>query len=1085
MSDKMIPVSFKDLIRRVIFEFDHSSTIFGIHKDHIYEKKESAKVSIFGQSCAMPVGPAAGPHTQLAQNIIASYLTGARFIELKTVQILDTLEIEKPCIVAEDEGYNVEWSTEYTLPAAYDEYIKAWIILHVLETLLPTGTGDVNNLNCIFNMSVGYDLTGIKSEKMQKFIDSMIDSSENEVFMGYLNELDALIEDGSVFEDTCFENAQTLLKGLSSQISAKISPSVTLSTMHGCPPDEIEAICSYMITEKGLHTFVKLNPTLLGYETVRKTLDNLGYTYITLKRESFEKDLKYPDAVAMLQRLAQKAKDRSLGFGVKLTNTLGTVNDQGSLPGDEMYMSGRALFPLSIQLAAKLSLDFSGKLPISYSGGANSVNIKDIFETGIRPITIATDLLKPGGYSRLNAMAALCEASDSWSLQSIDTDKLSQLADTAVLNTDFHKEKRGFNKVHVDGDLPLTDCYIAPCVQACPIHQDVPEYIHLTGQGRYAEALELIYDKNPLPNITGHICDHQCMYNCTRIDYEGPVEIRAVKRIAVDNGFDLFKKELWESPKTTSMQVAVIGAGPAGLSAAYFLVRSGFSVTVFEKEADAGGVVNHIIPAFRLPESAIEADIAFVREQGVEFIFGAANKDLTITSLKDSGFSYILYAVGAEKDNPIPLKGARDHVIEALDFLSRFRKDRETLNIGEYIAVAGGGNTAMDSARAALTLPGVKGVSVLYRRTKLEMPADLEEFDNAVEEGADFVFLSIPEQFDSEGGLVCRRMILGAPDSSGRRRPEKTDETFTVKCETLITAIGEHVDSNLLKAFEIPLDGDGWAIVNEKTLETKVDGVYLIGDAQTGPSTIVRSIAGARKAIEAILDKELGPEEDEFYKNFDVDESCSCGEDHEHDENCTHDHHNHDHDVDSVEEDEDELSFEEIESVENDFFTEILHKKNTWLNPADTVMADQEFAANEAARCLECSYICNKCVEVCPNRANIAVDVRDLGLFNDPYQIIHLDAFCNECGNCATFCPWNGKPYKNKVTIYNSRENMLDSINPGFYLTEAMLSIRMDTEVEDFPVVNGVIGGEIDENLAELIQLIIDDYPYLLETAKS
>jgi len=562
------------------------------------------------------------------------------------------------------------------------------------------------------------------------------------------------------------------------------------------------------------------------------------------------------------------------------------------------------------------------------------------------------------------------------------------------------------------------------------------------------------------------------MYNCTRIDYEGPVEIRAVKRIAVDNGFASYKKKLWESPQITSRQAAVIGAGPAGLSAAYFLARSGFSVTVFEKEADAGGVVNHIIPEFRLPRSAVESDIAFVREQGVEFHFGASTEELTVTSLRNEGFCYILYAVGAEKDNPIPLKGTRENVIEALDFLSRFRKDRESLKVGEYIAVAGGGNTAMDSARAALTLPGVKGVSVLYRRTKHEMPADLEEFDNAVEEGAEFSFLSLPVQFDGKGGLVCRKMILGEPDSSGRRRPEETAETFTVPAETLITAIGEQVDTKVLNNFEIPLNGDGWASVNEDTLETKEEGVYLIGDAQTGPSTIVRCIAGARKAVEAILDKELGPEED-----FEEDESCECGKDfHE----CGEDHeHNHDHGDDN-ESDEDELSLEELEKVENEFFAEILKKKNTWVNPADSVMDDKRFAANEAARCLECSYICNKCVEVCPNRANMALDVRNLGLFDDPYQIIHLDAYCNECGNCATFCPWNGKPYKNKVTIFNSKEEMIDSTNPGFYLTGEMLSIRMENEVEDYPVLNGIIGGEIDENLAELIQLIIDDYPYLL-----
>ncbi|MCK5156224.1 MAG: putative selenate reductase subunit YgfK [Spirochaetales bacterium] len=1074
MGDKMIPVSFKDLLSRVITEYERDASLFGISKEHIYRKSDTNTIPVFNQTCAMPIGPAAGPHTQLAQNIIASYLAGGRFIELKTVQILDTLEIEKPCIDARDEGYNVEWSTEYTLQAAYDEYIKAWIVLHFIEALIPTGSGDSESINrgsinCIFNMSVGYDLAGIKSDKMQKFIDSMIDSSGNELFKGYLNELDSLIDNGSLFFGTCFEGKTSSLKGLSKKVPANISPSVTLSTMHGCPPEEIEAICSYMLVEKGLHTFVKLNPTLLGYETVRTTLDNLGYTYITLNRDSFEHDLKYDDAVSLLQRLILSAKKQSLGFGVKLTNTLGTVNDQDTLPGKEMYMSGRALFPLSIQLAAKLSLDFSGMLPVSYSGGASAVNIQAIFETGIRPITIATDLLKPGGYARLNAMAAACEASGAWSMQTIDTEKLSQLAESAVSDKDFHKEKRGYNKVHVDELLPLTDCYVAPCVQACPIHQDVPEYIHLTGQGRYAEAIELIYDKNPLPNITGHICDHQCMYNCTRIDYEGPVEIRTLKRIAVDNGFAAFKKKLWEKPQITPMQAAVIGAGPAGLSAAYFLARSGFSVTVFEKEPDAGGVVNHIIPEFRLPQSAVEADIAFVREQGVEFCFGALTEELTIKALQNRGFSYVLYAVGAEKDNPIPLGGSRDHVIEALDFLSRFRKERESLKVGEYVAVAGGGNTAMDSARAALTLPGVKGVSILYRRTKHEMPADLEEFDNALEEGAKFIFLSLPEYFDGKGGLVCRKMILGEPDSSGRRRPEATNDTFTVPAETLITAIGEQVDSKALKEFGIPLNGDGWASVDEETLETKAEGVYLIGDAQTGPSTIVRCIAGARKAVEAILDKELG-------NGF-----CDCGENHE---NCSHDD-NHDlgnsnGNGNKIEVDEDELSMEELEKAENMFFAEIIKKKNVWQIPADPGLNDGSFAAHEAGRCLECSYICNKCVEVCPNRANVAVDVRDLGLFDDPYQIIHLDAYCNECGNCAAFCPWNGKPYKDKITIFNTRENMMDSTNPGFLLTGDTLSIRVQSETVDYPVLDGVISGEIDENFAELIQLIVDDYPYLL-----
>ena len=306
--------------------------------------------------------------------------------------------------------------------------------------------------------------------------------------------------------------------------------------MHGCPPAEIEAICSYMLTEKRLNTFVKLNPTLLGYENVRRILDNLGYDYITLKQESFDNDLQYPDAVKMLHRLVDLAKEKGLCFGVKLTNTLGSVNDQEQLPGEEMYMSGRALLPLSTNVGLLLSKEFDGKLPISYSGGATAVNVKALFECGIHPITLATDMLKPGGYTRLKQMVEILESSDGWKRETIDVPALEKLvADIQDgLYTATTKEFRGTDSIKIHEQLPLVDCYVAPCVNACAIHQDIPEYVQLVGEGRYGEALSVIYEKNALPAITSHICDHQCQLHCTRMDYEGAVKIRDMKRIAVE-----------------------------------------------------------------------------------------------------------------------------------------------------------------------------------------------------------------------------------------------------------------------------------------------------------------------------------------------------------------------------------------------------------------------------------------------------------------------------------------------------------------------------------------------------------------------
>ncbi|HEB10719.1 MAG TPA: putative selenate reductase subunit YgfK, partial [Spirochaetales bacterium] len=387
MSDLMRPIPFRELLCRIFGEYSKLKSIFGIHKNEFFKKESGKRIEVFGEECSVPLGPAAGPHTQLAQNIITSYLTGGRFIELKTVQKLDMLEIEKPCIDAADEGYNTEWSTEYTLEKAYDEYLKAWVILHLLEELLSLNSGllgSSNGRSFIFNMSVGYDLEGIKTPGMQTFIDNLMDSSRNNLFNSYLEQLAGIIKRKEYIGGTDLAGPLKGAEGLSSGISSNICRSLTLSTMHGCPPDEIEAICSYMLTEKKLNTFVKLNPTLLGYERVRAILDTTGFGYIELSREGFDKDLKYGDALSMLQRLTGTAEACGMSFGVKLSNTLGVVNNKDYLPGEEMYMSGRALFPLTINLAAEISADFAGQLPISYSGGASALNVERIFRTGIR-----------------------------------------------------------------------------------------------------------------------------------------------------------------------------------------------------------------------------------------------------------------------------------------------------------------------------------------------------------------------------------------------------------------------------------------------------------------------------------------------------------------------------------------------------------------------------------------------------------------------------------------------------------------------------------------------------------------------------
>lgn len=1029
MGDIMRPIPFGETLKRIFGEYKAANSIFGIPKKQFYHSSHNKKIKVFAETCETAIGSAAGPHTQLTQNIITTWLVGGRFMELKTVQIMDRLEIEKPCIDAEDECFNTEWSTEFTLKKAYDEYLKAWFILYLLEEIFDPRT-EGEDKSFIFNMSVGYDLKGIKEPPMQEFIDNMIDSSKHPKFIQYKEELRALVNNPAFVKELGLESRIERLKALPDQIPSKLVTSLTLSTMHGCPPKEIEAICTYMLEEKNLNTFVKLNPTLLGYKRVREILDGLGYDYIGLSEEGFSHDLKLEDAIAMLHRLVALGKKKGLGFGAKLTNTLASINAKGVLPGEEMYMSGRALFPLAVNVALVLSKEFNGTLPISFSAGACQYNIQDIFDAGIRPITMATDMLKPGGYLRMKGCVDILDKSDAWGMTQIDLAKLEDLAAKCLTVEYTQKEWRGPENISTHKEVPLTDCYVAPCVTACPIHQNIPEYLRLVGAGKYVEALELIYAKNALPAITGHICDHQCQYNCTRRDYDSALNIRKIKEVAVQKGWEGYKAK-WSKPALDKKRpVAVLGAGPAGLSAAYFLARAGYPVTIFEKEKNAGGVVKNVIPEFRIPAETIQHDIDFVAAHGAKFEYGC-DPDLTIEKLKQQGFQYICLGTGVDKGTDVKLEGGNTNVYKSLRFLRQFN-DGVKMNLGDHVVVIGAGNTAMDSARAALKVSGVKQVTVVYRRTVKEMPAYKEEYDEAVEEGVQFRFLANPETFEKDGTMRVRVMKLGDPDEKGRRRPVATDETFTLKASAVVTAAGEQVDCELLTKMGVPMGADGWPAVNADTCETEVKNVFLIGDVQTGPSSIVSAIAGGRKAADAILAREGKSHTDLSVKSA--------------------------------------TGYDEIYARKAYIPLKLIEAKD----------ADIDFEKQEAKRCLECSYICSKCTDVCPNRANLSLAVPG---FKDPFQIVHVDAYCNECGNCGQFCPWESRPYKDKLTVYNLPKDFENSTNPGFFVEGCDIRIRQDGKIYELKL---NAQGEVEKAPQELadtcriIHYIFNEHHYLL-----
>ena len=998
MSDIMRPMPFAHLMNWILSEYKAQGSIFGVSK--LVKHDNGKALPIFEEKIESPYGPAAGPHTQLAQNIVAAYAAGSRFFELKTVQIMDGDELSKcvakPCITAADECYNCEWSTELYVPQAYDEYVKAWFACKLLARELELG--DPNGF--VFNMSVGYDLAGIKSEKIDKYIEGMKDASATAVWQECMDWALANLD-----------KFQKVDEAYVKAITPKVSNSITESTLHGCPPDEIERIATYLITEKNLNTYVKCNPTLLGYEFARKTLDGLGFDYIAFDDHHFVEDLQWADAVPMFQRLMKLTAERGLEFGVKLTNTFPVDVKAGELPSEEMYMSGRSLYPLSLSLAGKLAREFGGKLRISYSGGADYHNIKDLFDAGIWPITMATTLLKSGGYQRFSQIGGLLMDIPYTPWGGVDPAKVDGMVQAFVSDHHYQKPMKPIPSRKVDKKVPLIDCFSAPCRNGCPIEQDIPAYLMRVNAGQYEEALQIITHRNALPFITGTICSHRCQDKCMRNAYEESVYIRTQKLKAAEGGFAALLPKLKPGAPVAGKKVAVIGGGPAGMSAAYFLGRSGVDVTIFERKDSLGGIVRHVIPAFRISDEAIDNDVRLMNAMGVKVELNTEVKD--VQALFGKGYTHVILATGAWHKGSAGMEYGEE--MNVIQFLEAAKKNPGSLNLGKHVVVIGGGNTAMDAARAAKRIAGVEQVSLVYRRTKRYMPADQEELELALEDGVEFQELLAPVGV-KDGVLTCHVMELGAPDASGRRSPVDTGRVATVPADTVITAVGEKVDTGLYTANGLEVDKRGKAVVNPATLESSVRNVFVIGDGMKGPGTVVEAIADATRAARAIQD-------------FDVDAY--------------------------------------VEKNVNPDYQKPLAKRGDLCSDCKSC---------EDIRCLGCATVCETCTEVCPNRANVAIAVPGMR----QRQIVHVDGMCNECGNCATFCPYDSRPYKDKFTLFWSEGDFANSENQGFLkLDGANTRVRLDGQVKEYNVADAGCG--LYEPLRRLICTVYDNYSYLLK----
>jgi putative selenate reductase len=772
--------------------------------------------------------------------------------------------------------------------------------------------------------------------------------------------------------------------------------------------------------------------------------------------DAFAHDLTYDAGIELIQSLLDCSRRNGVAFGLKLSNTLETANRGRMLPESEnrVYMSGRALHPITIHLARRLQSAFDGKLDISFSAGVDCFNVAEVLACNLLPVTVCSDLLKPGGYGRIGqyldeidhrlagegaeSIEAFITARgrDRDLLRAASTN-LQTYAETVLTARAYRRSQFPFENIKTPRKLTEFDCIQAPCVSTCPVGQDIPAYMHHAAAGDYRKAREVILETNPFPNVQGMVCDHLCQFKCTRMNYDSPLLIREIKRFVAQTHRG---PEKITPPESIGIKVAIIGAGPSGLACGYFLRLGGFDVDIFESKDRAGGMAADGIPVFRLDDESLARDVDRILATGVNIHYGTRIDAAAFERLRDA-YQYIYIAIGAQAGMELGIPGEEaPGVYDQLSFLRAVRRGAAP-DLGHRVVVIGGGNSAMDAARTAKRLVGKDGsVRIVYRRTLAQMPADRDEIDAALEEGIELIELSAPECLLIEDGRVtanlCFKMELGEKDGSGRPRPIKIEGSeFDVQTDSVISAIGQRVELDFFPERNLQINPD--------TLETRLDNVYAGGDAVRGASTLIKAIADGKKVAESIRMKAAAQLGTVASKN--------------------------DRAVDS-----DWLQVKQAVRVFGPAVPEIDSGRRSGFDLVTRTLSEAD-AREEAGRCLQCDRVCNVCTTVCPNRANIAyrtqpmtytleranndngtVRIEAVGSvrIDQPIQIVHIGDFCNACGNCSTFCPTGGAPHRIKPKFFLSAKRFAGETD-GYRLQHGVLEARVDGDSERLRRRNG------------------------------
>jgi putative selenate reductase len=500
---QLVPVPFSVLVSRLFRELEQRRSAFDLPSQRFVKGYPECdlSVAIHGRRASTPFGPAAGPHTQMAQNIVLSWLAGGRVIELKTVQVKDDLVIPRPCIDGGTVGFNVEWSQELTVEQSVEEYVKGAMLIEMLKA---SGLG-VGLSDTVFDMSVGYDLAGICSEKVRRFLATMMDAAP------LIERLRAQIPDS-------FKHLRDL------PFSSRVSDTLTLSTFHGCPPQEIESIVRFLLTEISSDVVVKLNPTLLGREELSSILhERLGYRELKVPDAAFAEDANWQQVTELVERIGPLARSLGRSFGVKFSNTLVVGNHKHFFPASQqqMYLSGPPLHPLAIALVRRFRQRFGDRFPVSFSAGVDEVNFADCVALGLKPVTVCTNLLRFGGYRRgWYHLSNLVECMNRVGASDLDTFVLKAhgQAEAALATLNLPNERRAACSAALSAGSDLR----ATAGDAFPAWVSAARLVNtqVYGERVVAESRYCAAENSTPPNKLG---SHLALFDCVTCDKCVPI----------------------------------------------------------------------------------------------------------------------------------------------------------------------------------------------------------------------------------------------------------------------------------------------------------------------------------------------------------------------------------------------------------------------------------------------------------------------------------------------------------------------------------------------------------------------------------